>query len=45
MPLKATFWDVQHGAATWLRMPNGENIVIDLGTGSQGPKLAELLGP
>lgn len=32
--LRATFWDVQHGSATWLRMPNGENIVIDLGTGS-----------
>ncbi|MFZ0091286.1 MAG: hypothetical protein WAL63_17385, partial [Solirubrobacteraceae bacterium] len=25
---------VQHGSATWLRMPNGENNVIDLGTGS-----------
>lgn len=34
MALRATFWDVQHGSATWLRMPNGEDIVIDLGTGS-----------
>jgi len=34
MPLIATFWDVQHGSATWLHMPNGENIVIDLGIGS-----------
>lgn len=34
MQLRATFWDVQHGSATWLRMPNGQSIVIDLGTGS-----------
>lgn len=32
--LTATFWDVQHGSAAWLSMPNGENIVVDLGTGS-----------
>jgi beta-lactamase superfamily II metal-dependent hydrolase len=34
--LTATFWDVQHGSATWLSMPNGENVLIDLGSGSYG---------
>ena len=33
-PLRATFWDVQHGSAAWLVMPNGEHIVFDLGSGS-----------
>jgi beta-lactamase superfamily II metal-dependent hydrolase len=32
--LVATFWDVQHGSAAWLQMPNGEHIVFDLGSGS-----------
>jgi beta-lactamase superfamily II metal-dependent hydrolase len=32
--LVATFWDVQHGSAAWLQMPNGEHIVFDLGAGS-----------
>jgi competence protein ComEC len=36
MTLTATFWDVQHGSATWLSMPNGENVLIDLGSGSFG---------
>jgi beta-lactamase superfamily II metal-dependent hydrolase len=36
--LSATFWDVQHGSAAWLEMPNGDHIVFDLGSGS-------LLGP
>jgi glyoxylase-like metal-dependent hydrolase (beta-lactamase superfamily II) len=36
--LIATFWDVQHGSAAWLEMPNGEHIVFDLGSGSlSGP--------
>ena len=35
--LKAIFWDVQHGSATWLEMPNGDHIVIDLGAGSSDP--------
>lgn len=36
MTLQATFWDVQHGSATWLSMPNNENVLIDLGSGSFG---------
>jgi beta-lactamase superfamily II metal-dependent hydrolase len=36
--LTATFWDVQHGSAAWLEMPNGDQIVFDLGSGSlSGP--------
>lgn len=34
MTMTVTFWDVQHGSATWLSMPNGENVLIDLGSGS-----------
>lgn len=34
MTLRATFWDLQHGSAAWLSMPNNENVVIDLGSGS-----------
>lgn len=34
--LEFVFWDVQHGSATYIKTPNGKNIVIDLGTGSYG---------
>ncbi len=34
MTLEATFWDVQHGSAAFIRTPNGRSIAIDLGTGS-----------
>ena len=34
--LAFTFWDVQHGSATYIRTPGGKNIVIDLGVGSFG---------
>lgn len=32
--LEFVFWDVQHGSATYIKTPNGKNIVIDLGIGS-----------
>jgi beta-lactamase superfamily II metal-dependent hydrolase len=41
MPLTATIWDVQHGSAAWIQMPNGDNIVIDLGIGSIHSKQAK----
>jgi beta-lactamase superfamily II metal-dependent hydrolase len=34
--LKAVFWDVQHGSATYIQTPNHTDIVIDLGSGSVG---------
>ena len=34
MTLDITLWDVQHGAATYVRTPAGKNIVIDLGVGA-----------
>jgi competence protein ComEC len=34
MSLTITFWDVQHGNATYINTPNGKNIIIDLGVGS-----------
>jgi competence protein ComEC len=34
MPLEVTFWDVQHGSASYIKTPNGKHIVYDLGTGS-----------
>ena len=36
--MKIIFWDVQHGHATYIQTPNGKNIVIDLGTGSNAEK-------
>lgn len=36
MSLEIVFWDVQHGNATYIKSPNGRNIVQDLGTGSYG---------
>ena len=32
--LKCVFWDVQHGNAAYIRTPDDQHIVIDLGTGS-----------
>lgn len=32
--LLAVIWDVQHGNATYIKTPNGKNIIIDLGRGS-----------
>lgn len=32
--IEVVFWDVQHGHATYIKTPNGRDIVIDLGTGS-----------
>ena len=34
MTLDVTIWDVQHGAATYVRTPNGRTFAIDLGIGS-----------
>ncbi len=34
MTLDVTVWDVQHGAATYARTPNGRHFAIDLGVGS-----------
>lgn len=34
MTLDITFWDVQHGSATYIKTPNGKHIVQDLGSGS-----------
>jgi len=31
--VEMVFWDVQHGLATYIKTPNGRNVVIDLGTG------------
>lgn len=31
--MEIVFWDVQHGNATYIKSPNGKNIVVDLGTG------------
>ncbi len=31
-----TFWDVQHGSASYIRTPNNKHIVIDLGDGVTG---------
>ena len=36
MSTRVVFWNVQHGHATYIRSPNGKNIVVDLGTGSVG---------
>jgi competence protein ComEC len=33
--LKIVIWDVQHGNAAYIRTPNNQHIVIDLGTGSR----------
>jgi beta-lactamase superfamily II metal-dependent hydrolase len=37
-PQSAEFviWDVQHGHSTYVNMPNGRHMVIDLGIGSYG---------
>jgi beta-lactamase superfamily II metal-dependent hydrolase len=35
--LRAVFWDVQHGHATYIKTPNEKHIVIDLGIGSYKP--------
>lgn len=32
--LEIVFWDVQHGSSTYIKTPNGKNIVVDLGSGS-----------
>ena len=32
--LNVKIWDVQHGSASYMRMPNGSTIVQDLGAGS-----------
>ena len=32
--LEFVMWDVQHGNATYIKMPNGRHMVIDLGIGS-----------
>jgi beta-lactamase superfamily II metal-dependent hydrolase len=32
--MSLTFWDVQHGHATYIKSPNDKHIVIDLGTGT-----------
>lgn len=34
--LTMVFWDVQHGSATYIGTPGGQNVVVDLGTGSYG---------
>jgi len=34
MTLKITFFDVQHGNATYIKTPNGTHILHDLGTGT-----------
>jgi len=34
--VKFVFWDVQHGSATYIAAPNGQHIVIDLGTWTYG---------
>ena len=34
--LKIVIWDVQHGHGSYLSTPGGQDIVIDLGTGSYG---------
>lgn len=33
--LKIIIWDVQHGSSSYIRTPNNQHIVIDLGTGSR----------
>ena len=34
--IRFVFWDVQHGNATYFSTPNGQRIVVDLGTGKLG---------
>lgn len=34
MSTQFTFWNVQHGNATYINSPNNKHIVVDLGTGS-----------
>jgi len=34
--LEFVIWDVQHGHATYINMPNGRHMIIDLGIGTYG---------
>jgi beta-lactamase superfamily II metal-dependent hydrolase len=41
--LEMTVWDVNHGSAVWVRLPNGRNMVVDLGAdGSDGDLFSPL---
>lgn len=39
--LEITFWDVQHGSASYIKTPNNTHIVHDLGTGAYGKNQAD----
>lgn len=34
LDLEIRVWDVNHGSATWVKFPNGRNMVVDLGADS-----------
>lgn len=34
--LEIKVWDVNHGSATWVKFPNGRNMVVDLGADGSG---------
>src|SRR5579859_671297 len=37
--LEITVWDVSHGSAVWVKLPNGNNMVVDLGADGSGDQV------